>query len=146
MWREGEYLHRTSRQRDKGYHIPAVVLIPCSKAVRHMCTTSVALYTLYRDGRTRVLALDADTMRFTELEDGADDNPFFCDAPTVDLCAMAGGTIVQAHPQVGRSVARSLGRFFCFFIFFLCLFFCFVVFSCCFFVLFFCFFVSFFHS
>lgn len=80
---------------------------PCT--LLRLFATSVSLYSFRcRDGKTRVLALDTDTLRMTELEDGADDNPFFCDAPTVDLCAMAGGTIVQAHPQVCRVVGRSI--------------------------------------
>lgn len=50
-------------------------------------------------GHTRVLAFEEDS-RVIELEEGGDGNPFVGDAATVDLCAMAGGTIVQAHAQV----------------------------------------------
>lgn len=47
-----------------------------------------------------MLAFEANS-RVVELEEDGDGNPFVCDAPTVDVCAMAGGTILQAHPQVG---------------------------------------------
>ena len=53
-----------------------------------------------RAGYTRVLAFKED-LRVVELAEG-EDNPFVCDAATVDVCAMAGGTVVQAHAQVGR--------------------------------------------
>lgn len=49
-------------------------------------------------GHTRVLAIEEDS-RVVELPEG-DENPFVCDAATVDVCAMAGGTIVQGHAQV----------------------------------------------
>lgn len=51
------------------------------------------------DGHTRVLAFE-DDLRVVELAAEAEGNPFVCDAATVDLCAMAGGTIMQAHAQV----------------------------------------------
>lgn len=57
---------------------------------------------LGRVGHTRVLAFKED-LRVVELAE-EEDNPFVCDAATVDVCAMAGGTVVQAHAQVGRSV------------------------------------------
>lgn len=50
-------------------------------------------------GLTRVLALEGGP-RVVELAEGGDDNPFVCDAATVDVCTMAGGTIVQAHALV----------------------------------------------
>lgn len=50
-------------------------------------------------GYTRVLAFEEDS-RVVELAGDGDGNPFVCDAATVDLCAMAGGTVVQAHAQV----------------------------------------------
>lgn len=52
-----------------------------------------------KTGHTRVLAFE-DDLRVVELAAEAEGNPFVCDAATVDLCAMAGGTIVQAHAQV----------------------------------------------
>lgn len=57
------------------------------------------------DGHTRVLAFE-DDLRVVELAAEAEGNPFVCDATTVDLCAMAGGTIVQAHAQV-REVCKG---------------------------------------
>eukprot|EP00904_Undaria_pinnatifida_P008680 jgi/Undpi1/4942/HiC_scaffold_19.g08294.m1 len=58
-----------------------------------------------RAGYTRVLAFKED-LRVVELAEG-EDNPFVCDAATVDVCAMAGGTVVQAHAQGVQDVLAS---------------------------------------
>lgn len=57
------------------------------------------------DDLPRAVLTDVDHRRsvptqVVELPEGADGNPFVCDATTVDVCSMAGGTIVQAHAQV----------------------------------------------
>ena len=60
-------------------------------------------------GHTRVLAFE-DDLRVVELVPESEGNPFVCDAATVDLCAMAGNTIVQAHAQVSLGKKRMFGH------------------------------------
>lgn len=98
----GVYTTGDGGSEEGGGQQDTLVLISSSNAVAAPGAAGTAAGEVGQgEGRTQVLAIEDDS-RVVELPEG-DGNPFVCDAATVDVCAMAGGTIVQAHAQVCRS-------------------------------------------